>query len=70
MLSPRAFIESVYDRIQYFSKLHELLDNDIILKYDKRKAYSAISATMMVHKKYDEVYLHLFSTQEMTKVKP
>lgn len=59
-ISSSVFIESVDERIQYFSKLHELLDNDIILKYDKRKAYSDISATMMVYKKYDEVYLHLF----------
>lgn len=59
-----AFIETVNERIKYFTQLESLLQNEIVIKFDKRKAHSTINATMLLYQKQDDVYLHLFLTSK------
>ncbi|MVB10142.1 phage-Barnase-EndoU-ColicinE5/D-RelE like nuclease4 [Caprobacter fermentans] len=61
-ISKSAFFEAIRDRIYYFSELETLLNNEIILKFNQNKAHSLIHATMLLYRKQDDVYLHLFLT--------
>lgn len=56
------FFESIRDRIYYFSELETLLNNEIILKFNQNKAHSLIHATMLLYRKQEDIYLHLFLT--------
>jgi len=55
-----SFIDEISGRIQYFSQISTLLNSDIVLKFDNRKAYSTIHAKALIYQKFEDTYLHLF----------
>ncbi|WP_172611249.1 PBECR4 domain-containing protein [Eubacterium limosum] len=59
-ISKSCYIGEVDKRIKYFDKIESLFEKEIILKFDSRKAYSTIQATMLLYDKIDNTYLHLF----------
>lgn len=62
-----AFFESIRERILFFPEIESLLYNEIILRFDQRKAYSTICATMLLYRKQDDTYLHLFLIRDKAK---
>lgn len=53
-------IEEVNQRIKYFHRIENLLNCNIIIKFDKRKAHTSINAEVLIYERYEEGYIQLF----------
>ncbi len=54
------YIEEVDQRMKYFTNIENLLNSKIIIKFDKRKAYTSINAKFLIYELYEGIYIHLF----------
>lgn len=56
------YFPEIENRLKYFKRIENLLKQDIIIRFDKRKAYTSIHAQALLYEKYQNHYIHLFFT--------
>lgn len=54
------YIQEVDNRLKYISRINNLLQGNVVIKFDKRKAFTSIDANFLLYEMYDEKYIHLF----------
>lgn len=58
------YFPEIENRLKYFKRIENLLKQDIIIRFDKRKAYTSIHAQALLYEKYQSHYIHLFFTSQ------
>lgn len=64
------YFEEMKNRLSSFYFMNELLGQEIIIRFDRRKAYTSIHAQLLFFMKYQADYIHLFFKENQGKYHP
>lgn len=59
-LTPSKYIQEVDERIAFFNQLPDILTSNIVIRFSSLKAFTSISAEIMMFKRDENGYIHLF----------